>query len=126
MVAFNFSPEFAPLVEARIKRQTIRRSDRVRVGQQLQLYTGQRTAACRKLVTPDPVCTVTTYVHLSADDIVLGSTKHAPRGFDEFARADGFRDYAEMWRWFSSRYEVSHFRGRLIKWDWPETLESAP
>ncbi len=124
MVALNFQPQFAPLVEARIKRQTIRRSDRVRVGQRLQLYTGQRTAACRKLVTPDPVCTVATYVHLSADDIVLGSTKHAPRGFDEFARADGFRDYAEMWRWFERQYGVSHFIGRLIKWDWPETAKT--
>lgn len=117
MAALNFSPEFAPLVEARTKRQTIRRSDRVRVGQRLQLYTGQRTKACRKLVDPDPVCTVVTYVHLSADDIVLGNVKHAPRNFDDFARADGFADYAAMWKWFSERYGVDHFRGHLIKWD---------
>lgn len=118
MVALNFQLQFAPLVESRIKRQTIRRSDRVRVGQRLQLYTGQRTRDCRKLVTPDPVCTVVTYVHLSADDIVLGSTKHAPRGFDDFARADGFLDYADMWLWFQKTYEMPHFIGRLIKWDW--------
>ena len=117
MAALNFSPEFAPLVEARTKRQTIRRSDRIRVGQRLQLYTGQRTKECRKLVTPDPICTVVTYVHLSADDIVLGNVKHAPRDFDEFARADGFTNYRAMWLWFSERYEVGHFIGRLIKWD---------
>lgn len=122
MVALNFQAQFAPLVEARTKRQTIRRSDRVRVGQRLQLYTGQRTAACRRLATPDPVCTVVTYVHLSIDDIVLGSTKHAPRNFDEFARADGFGDYSEMWRWFQKTYGMTHFIGKLIKWDWEDVV----
>lgn len=120
MVALNFEPQFAPMVAARVKRQTIRRSDRVRVGDRLQLYTGQRTPQCRKLVTPDPVCVVSTYVHLSVDDIVLGSTKHAPRGFDDFAVADGFDDYAAMWEWFEARYKTAHFIGRLIKWDWDE------
>lgn len=116
MVALNFSPQFAPLVEARIKLQTIRRDRTVTPGQRLQLYTGQRTKACRKLVTPDPVCIVSTYVGLRANDITLGNVEHAPRDFDAFARADGFPDYATMWKWFSERYDTLSFTGRLIKW----------
>ena len=120
MVAINFSAQFAGPVERGEKLQTIRQKARCRPGDALQLYTGQRTKACRKLVTPDPICTVVTYVHLSADDVVLGSTKHAPRGFDEFAKADGFESYDAMWKWFAKRYDVDHFIGRLIKWDWNE------
>lgn len=116
MVALNFSPQFAPLVEAKTKTQTIRRSARCSVGDRLQLYTGQRTKACRKLVTPDPVCSVVTYVGLRKDDITLGNVNHAPRDFDDFARADGFMDYDEMWKWFSQRYETLSFTGHLIKW----------
>jgi len=116
VVALNFQPQFAPLIEARQKTQTIRRSNRVSVGDRLQLYTGQRTKACRKLVTPDPVCVVSTYVGLRANDITLGNVNHAPRDFDEFARADGFQNYAAMWKWFSERYETLSFTGRLIKW----------
>ena len=49
MVAFNFSPEMAPLVLERTKRQAIRATRRARVGQKIQLYTGHRTKDCRKL-----------------------------------------------------------------------------
>lgn len=37
MVALNFSPQLAPLVEARVKMQTIRRDRAVTPGQRLQL-----------------------------------------------------------------------------------------
>lgn len=116
MVAFNFSPQFAPLVEARTKLQTIRRGNRVKVGDRLQLYTGQRTKNCRKLVTPDPICIVNTYVGLRERDVTIGDVRNAPRDFDDFARADGFPDYAAMWKWFSERYETLSFTGRLIRW----------
>jgi hypothetical protein len=59
MVAYNFKPQFAPLVEAGTKLQTIRaerRSRHAAPGEAIQLYTGMRTKACRKLLTPDPIC----------------------------------------------------------------------
>lgn len=62
MVAFNFMPQFAPLVASGTKTQTIRQTARAKPGDRLQLYTGQRTKACRKLVDPDPVCTLVDYV----------------------------------------------------------------
>lgn len=59
MPAYNFRKQFAPLVESGQKRQTIRtigKRRHARAGEPLQLYTGQRTKACRKLFSPDPEC----------------------------------------------------------------------
>ena len=64
MVAINFSAQFADAVASGQKTQTIRRSARAAAGQVLQLYTGQRTKACRKLA--DAICVDCTYVGLTA------------------------------------------------------------
>lgn len=66
MVAYSFQKMFAPQVEGLTKRQTVRanRKRHARPGEAVQLYTAMRTKYCRKLVTPDPICT-----HL--DDIRL-------------------------------------------------------
>ena len=58
MVAYNFKPQFVPLIETGAKQQTIRspRKRHTQPGEAMQLYTGMRTKACRKLVTPDPLC----------------------------------------------------------------------
>lgn len=51
MPSLNFMERFAGAVERGEKRQTIRRVRKtpIKVGDTLQLYTGQRTKACRKL-----------------------------------------------------------------------------
>ena len=116
MASLNFSPQFAPLVERREKTQTIRRGDRIRPGQRLQLYRGMRTKACRKIVTPDPVCIDATYVELTARGVTLGDKSLFPRDIDEFARLDGFDDYAAMWAWFSERYKTTSFTGQVVRW----------
>lgn len=58
MVAYSFNRRFVPAIEAGSKRQTIRahRRRHARIGEQLQLYTGMRTKACR-LIRDDVVCT---------------------------------------------------------------------
>ena len=115
MVAINFSAQFAGHVERGEKRQTIRRSKKCKPGDALQLYTGQRTKACRKL--RDAVCKDVTYVGLTQRGITLGDVRRFPRDIDEFARLDGFKDYAEMWKWFSERYETNSFTGYVIRWE---------
>lgn len=57
MVAYSFNKRFAEPIETGQKRQTIRapRRRHARVGEQLQLYTGMRTKACR-LIRDDVVC----------------------------------------------------------------------
>lgn len=115
MVAINFQPRFAPLVSIGAKRQTIRTKARCEVGDRLQLYTGQRTKDCVKLVTPDPICTFVGDVTIAPDGLYIPSVmKFMP---DVFARADGFNDYAEMYAWFHQRYDCLEFIGKLIKWE---------
>lgn len=114
MVAINFSPQFAEAVAAGRKTQTIRQSARATTGRALQLYTGQRTKDCRKLA--DAVCVDCTSVKLTARGATLGDTSRFPGDRDDFARADGFEDYAAMWKWFSERYETHSFAGYIIRW----------
>jgi hypothetical protein len=114
MVALNFSPEFAELVAAGRKRQTIRQRARVKPGQRIQLYTGQRTKACRKLgeavcAAVLPVTLVWPFVTLDGEALGFGDSY-------EFARLDGFPDYVTMWRWFRDRYGMERFSGYVIRW----------
>lgn len=116
MVALNFQKQFADDVAAGRKRQTIRAAARCKPGDALQLYTGQRTKSCRKL--RDAVCASVTPIRITETGVVILSEETPDRdiSLDEFAIADGFKDYAEMWAWFSSRYGVDGFTGYLIKW----------
>lgn len=120
MVAFNFATEFAGPVERREKRQTIRQTRRAKVGDHIQLYTGQRTSDCRKLSEIDPICTLVMYVAIRPNSLTLGDVSRFPRDRDEFAGLDGFPDYAAMHRWFSERYGTEYFVGYIHQWEWGE------
>jgi hypothetical protein len=134
MTAYNFQACFAPDVECMYKRQTIRAKGKrrhARPGERVQLYTGQRTKACRKLVDPDPVCTAADEIKLARDDgagrFCVTITKKTKRGLSErvihgdesrfkrFARADGFKSMAAMMDWFEKAHGLP-FEGVLIKW----------
>ncbi|MCA1971589.1 MAG: hypothetical protein LDL44_02025 [Caenispirillum sp.] len=70
MVAYNFQARFAAAVEPGEKAITIRtigRRRHARIGERLQLCTGQRTRAWRKLVDPDPVVTSVQPITFHAD-----------------------------------------------------------
>lgn len=115
MVAFDFKPRFAPLVAAGTKCQTIRKSMRAKPGDRLQLYTGMRTKNCRKLVEPDPICTMVDYVGIRPEYMTVGDTAKHPSA-DEFARRDGFADYNDMVRWFNETYGSPYFTGYVHVW----------
>lgn len=116
MVAFNFSPEFADDVESGRKCQTIRRTKRGKVGDPVQTYTGQRTKRCRRLRKDEPRLETVDYIHIAPDGITLGNKVLHPGNVDDFARADGFRNYAAMHAWFKARYGSDHFVGYLHRW----------
>lgn len=118
MAALNFDQQFCGPVERREKRRSIRQTRRAKVGDRIQLYTGMRTKSCRKLVNEDPVCVCVDYVALRPDSLTVGDVNKHPRDRDEFARLDGFRDYAEMHRWFSDRYGTEYFVGYVHEWEW--------
>jgi hypothetical protein len=118
----GFKARFAGDVERRIKRQSIRESDRFRVGMYLQLYTGLRTKACRKLVEDDPVCTSVQAITIAAGQVVLGGQVLRGDAVEELARLDGFSSVEEFKAFFIT--DGKPFAGFLIKWDWPDETGS--
>ena len=119
MTAYNFTAQFSFLVESGEKSQTIRKERRrharhARVGEPVQLYVGQRTKQCRKLVDPDPICTMNTYCAIREDGITLGN--HPRVHLDEFARRDGFDSFLGLKAWFRDTHGLP-FIGRLIVWE---------
>ena len=109
MVAFNFKPEFTDKILSGVKRSTIRTTKRCKVGDIMQLYTGQRTKKCRKL--KDAICTgvhpVTIDEHQRLHvDIEDAGYLWQREGFDS---PDDFIDF------FEDHYGLP-FTGYLHKW----------
>ena len=129
MVALSFKAAFADDVEEGRKRRTIRRTRKAKnpaPGDELQLYSGLRTKACRKLA--DAICTRVRVVTIDHMGIKLEGRHlwagHAPAyqgGVDpehydgDFAHADGFQCFGDMADFFESHYGLP-FTGQLIEW----------
>lgn len=130
MVAYSFKKQFAPLILAGTKAQTIRgdRKRHARPGELLQLFTGMRTRECRRL--GEALCTAVERVL-----IVLPHRRQPPRivvntlegefvrgatwgvSLDEFAQQDGFRDFDAMIAfWRENHPGQDEFSGILIRW----------
>lgn len=126
MPAINFHVQFADAVKHMEKRQTIRargKRNPPRVGDPLFLYTGMRTAACRKLATAP--CTAVEMITIDAErgEVTM------PRSFgghqawtrldadevEQLARDDGFADVAAFFEWFRSNHGKT-MSGYLIRW----------
>lgn len=131
MVAYSFKPRFEDAIREGWKTQTIRRArDRhARPGEMIQLYTGMRTAHCRK-ICPDVRCTEVMKILISFDGdggIDRIDTDGVPvRDLDAFALRDGFRDaddMAEFWR--SEHGPVGLWHGVLIEWAAPRETQHA-
>jgi hypothetical protein len=119
MVAYSFKAQFAPLVESRAKRQTIRALGKRRPpwpGESLQLYTGMRTKACRKLVSPDPICISAEPVQITAEGIKLGDRWLNQAEQAQMAVADGFENLTSFYDFFRQTHGLP-FQGFLIKWE---------
>lgn len=126
MPAYNFKLRFADQIRKKKKRQTIRaeRKDgrRPRVGQIAYCFIGMRTRFCERLgdfpinevsgieINPDAFCQL-----IITNNVGQNKYFHNPKTMDEFARADGFKNWNEFIEFF--RYEHGFpFKGVLIKW----------
>lgn len=133
MVALSFKGQFAPPIEARIKRQTVRmqRKRPPRVGERLQLYVAMRTKQCRKII-PDPICTEVRVIMITVDaahpDLIAGITFDgvdffSPREIERFAVADGFTASEAtsarraMGNFWMRHHGPGEFIGHLIRWE---------
>ncbi len=130
MVALNFKAQFADDVEDGRKRRSIRapRKDgrNPKPGDKLQLYTGMRQKACRKLrdakcIRVRPVEIDHTGVALDGRKLYCGDAPAYAGGVDpehydsDFARADGFSTFQDMREFFEREHGLP-FKGLLIEW----------
>jgi hypothetical protein len=113
VVAINFQPEFAPLIETQVKTQTIRRSARAETGDTLQLYTGQRTKACRLIGTA--TCQHCEPITIAEDHVSTGYHRLSSGDADAIAKRDGFESVTSLKNWFRARYGLP-FEGHRIMW----------
>ncbi len=119
MPAINFSV-FIEQVENGSKKQTIRKRRKrpIKVGDTLQLYTGMRTPACRKLgVTTctgvEPLVLHCQGVEYTALKLMI--TRFAQNSLNDFAKQDGFKSWPQLASWF--HLERKPFEGDLIRWE---------
>lgn len=119
MVAYNFKKQFVPLIEAGLKRQTIRapRKRHTRPGEAIQLYSGMRTRSCRKLVNPDPIC-ISVEPLLMNDELGINLDNRwlSRNDLETLAVADGFSDWEACLGFFEAVHGFP-FQGVLIKWE---------
>lgn len=137
MPALNFQAQWADAVElgARFanceiapvamldlipKRTTIRRPGRVKPGDTLHLFTGQRTKECRKL--GQALCLAVTPITIGEPDeygpvIFLAGRGPSPAECEALARLDtaGLWGAAELITFFRDTYGLP-FKGELICW----------
>lgn len=109
MTAFNFKPEFVPLIENGKKISTIRKTKRGAVGREMQLYTGQRTANCRLI--KKVVCTA--IYEFSINDHGLISCSHPDARY--LWRQEGFESPSAFLDFFQDYYGFP-FYGYLHEW----------
>lgn len=111
------------------KRQTIRalgKRRHARPGEVIQLYTAMRTKQCRKLGEARCVSVGGVLLKWSEwpsfctfnirDGRRVGPTVLIP-DMEEFARLDGFVDFAEMRKFWADEHGGETFEGVLIKWE---------
>ena len=123
-----FQPRFAGLVEEGSKRQTIRPvPKRMPAPGDLidcRAWTGAPYRSKQRKLCEGVITAVWTCI-LNKDAVLLraiersGATRQMSlRGLnaDEFAKADGFRDFEEMALWFEETHQLP-FTGILIKWE---------
>ena len=121
MVAYSFKKRFVPLIEAGLKRQTIRgeRKRHARRGEPLQLYFGMRTAHCRKIID-DPICEAVWPISLWVPTKLEPCTIRfggAGRYIDhDFAVRDGFESVEDFTRFWFDTHGPGTFHGVVIGW----------
>jgi len=134
MVAYNFKPQFEEDIATLKKRQTVRseRARHARPGEAMQLYTGMRTRACRKILNPAPICIDVQPIRIHLDSrnpllihsIAINEVPLDDDEIEQFAVADGFggalvTGFARqrMGEFWLRHHEWNGFLGVVIRWD---------
>ena len=122
MPALSFKSKFAPLIRSGKKPFTLRalRKDGrdPKGGDALYFYTGMRTKACRKIRRPN-YCLWAKEVYLLYGLIQVDGWPVIilPYHLDNFAKLDGFKDYARFCEFHDIRDGMTKRFMRIISWD---------
>lgn len=114
MTAFNFTVN-VDKIEIGAKLSTIRKTQRCKVGDTLQLYAGQRTKECRKL--RDVVCVGTAKIEITEEcpyflSLIDGDIRPSRK---PLYIQEGFKNAAEFVDFFRQHYGLP-FIGWLHAW----------
>lgn len=115
-----FKPQFARLVAAKLKRQTVRPIPKVmpKTGDiiSLRMWSGAPYRSKQTILLPDCLITMVRPCIIRPDSIFVGMPQPCRPALYYFAVADGFKDFAEMVAWFEAQHGLP-FHGILIEWD---------
>lgn len=108
MVAYSFQQGFEKPILTRRKRGTIRDEGKrrhARPGEEIQLYVGMRTRACRLIARATCLSVQPVRLYLRSGFIEIGQMPEAYAitdidAMDAFAQSDGFDDWDEMSAFF--------------------------
>ena len=127
MVAFNFQPFFEGDIAVGVKRSTIRRTMRCKIGDKLTFYTGQRTKDCRKI--GEGVCIGIADITVNLPDGTpwavngrIGEVFVAKR----LANQEGFMNEKDFCDFFKYKYGYKPFNGYMHVWDLTKPTTTAP
>ncbi|MDP2645459.1 MAG: hypothetical protein Q8P24_11000 [Desulfobacterales bacterium] len=124
MPLLGFKKQFAPMVEAGTKRQTIRAKRRdgrnPHPGDTLYLYTGLRTKQSRKI--GEVICISVEEIVITNAGINLSGVWLNNQQMMSIVRADGFTSWVDFRAFFEKTHhfmaigDIDGFWGLLIKW----------
>lgn len=126
MVAYNFQKQFVEPIRSGEKSHTIRKNGKrrhAREGERLQLYCGQRSSQCFKIIEEDPICAGCYPLQIEVSDseitkisVEFGGSWTPIEDIEAFAKADGFSGAEEMYKFWLSFHGLEPFEGSLIDW----------
>ena len=125
MIAYNFMPRFANLIASGTKSQAIRKHRRrparhANRGEIIRLCISSRPPASEFI--REARCLEVLPIRMRLGPLGIREIMIAGRPFDparwaEFARRDGFRDFADMSAWWLDMHGPGRFDGAIIRWE---------
>ncbi|AUQ89380.1 MULTISPECIES: ASCH domain-containing protein [Phaeobacter] len=118
MVAYSFQQEFGSDILSGRKLSTIRPNGKRRhaaAGDELQLYVGMRTKACRLLLRVP--CLYSKPVEIHHWGAVIGGVGCVGANMEKLATIEGFASAGNMQAWFDNRYGLPAVGFTQIRWD---------
>lgn len=116
MPAIDFFEQFADGVEHNQRRQTIRRRRKrpIKIGDELHLFTGMCTKACRKLRVAKCVDVQPVYIG-SNTTVIIDNRLLTDAEKQRLANDDGFDDFNQFYSFYKCKVGLP-LDGHLIKW----------